>query len=41
VDDIIITHQLHNRKGLALGAILAAEFMKDKKGFYGMKDLIK
>lgn len=41
VDDIIITHQAHNRKGLALGAILAAEFMKDKKGFYNMKDLIK
>jgi 4-hydroxy-tetrahydrodipicolinate reductase len=41
VDDIIITHQAHNRKGFALGAVLAAEFMKDRTGFYGMKDLIK
>lgn len=41
VDDIIITHQAHNRKGFALGAVLAAEFMKGKIGFYGMKDLIK
>lgn len=41
VDDIIITHQAHNRKGFALGAVLAAEFMKGKTGFYGMKDLIK
>ncbi len=41
VDDIIITHQAHNRTGLALGSILAAEFMKGKKGFYNMKDLIK
>lgn len=41
VDDIIITHQAHNRTGWALGSILAAEFMKGKKGFYNMKDLIK
>ena len=41
VDNIIITHQAHNRKGFALGAVLAAEFMKGKTGFYGMKDLIK
>ncbi|MCK9163400.1 MAG: 4-hydroxy-tetrahydrodipicolinate reductase [Bacteroidales bacterium] len=41
VDDIIITHQAHNRIGWALGSILAAEFMKEKKGFYNMKDLIK
>ncbi len=41
VDDIIITHQAHNRKGFALGAVLAAEFIKGKTGFYGMKDLIK
>ena len=41
VDDIIITHQAHNRTGWALGSILAAEFMIGKKGFYNMKDLIK
>ena len=31
VDDIIITHQAHNRTGWALGSILAAEFMIGKK----------
>ena len=41
VDDIILTHQAHNRNGLAVGAVLAAEFMKGKKGFYNIKDLIK
>ncbi len=41
VDDIIITHQAHNRKGFALGAVLAAEFMNGKKGYYSMNDLIK
>jgi len=40
VDDIVITHQAHNRTGWALGSVLAAEYMKDKKGFYTMKDLI-
>ena len=41
VDDIILTHQAHNRNGLAVGAVLAAEFMNGKKGFYNIKDLIK
>lgn len=41
VDDIILTHQAHNRNGLAVGAVLAAEFIKGKKGFYNIKDLIK
>ena len=41
VDKITFTHEAKNRKGLALGAILAAEFMVGKKGVYGMNDLIK
>lgn len=41
VDDISITHEAHNRKGFALGAILAAEFLKGKRGFYSMQDIIK
>ena len=41
VDDIELIHQAHNRKGFALGAVLAAEFMKEKKGIYDMDDLLK
>ncbi len=40
VDDIEIIHQAHNRKGFALGAVLAAEFSKEKKGILGMKNLL-
>ena len=41
IDEIYIRHTAKNRKGFALGAVIAAEFMKGKSGFYGMKDLIK
>ena len=41
IDDIEIKHTAHNRKGFALGAVLAAEFMQGKKGLYGMNDLMK
>lgn len=40
IDDIEIMHKAHNRKGFALGAIVAAEFLKDKKGVYNMSDLL-
>ena len=40
-DSIRITHDAKSRKGFALGAVLAAEFTKDKKGFLGMKDMLK
>ncbi len=40
IDDIEIKHTAHNRKGFALGAVLAAEFSKDKKGVLGMNDLM-
>jgi 4-hydroxy-tetrahydrodipicolinate reductase len=40
IDDIEIIHTAHNRKGFATGAVLAAEFLKDKKGFYTMKDVL-
>lgn len=40
IDDIEIMHKAHNRKGFALGAVLAAEFLKGKTGIYGMDDLI-
>jgi 4-hydroxy-tetrahydrodipicolinate reductase len=40
IDDIEIMHKAHNRKGFALGAVLAAEFMNGKKGVYTMTDII-
>lgn len=40
VDEISIQHLAYSRKGFALGAVLAAEFMPKKKGFFGMKDLL-
>jgi 4-hydroxy-tetrahydrodipicolinate reductase len=41
VDQITITHEAFGRQGFALGAVLAAEWMKDKKGVYGMEDLLR
>ncbi len=38
-DSIIITHDAKNRKGFALGAVLAAEYTAQHSGFLGMKDL--
>jgi 4-hydroxy-tetrahydrodipicolinate reductase len=40
IDDIEIMHKAHNRKGFALGAVMAAEFLQNKKGIYTMEDLI-
>ena len=40
IDDIEITHTAHNRKGFAAGALLAAEFIFDKKGIFNMKDVL-
>lgn len=40
IDDIEITHTAHNRTGFALGAVLAAEFLKGKQGFFGMKEVL-
>lgn len=40
VDDIEIIHTAHSRKGFALGAVLAAEYISDKKGIFSMKDVL-
>jgi len=40
IDTIEITHTAHNRKGFALGAVLAAEYIWDKKGIFSMKDVL-
>ncbi|MFK7772546.1 MAG: 4-hydroxy-tetrahydrodipicolinate reductase [Saprospiraceae bacterium] len=41
IDSIEIKHTAHSRLGFAKGALLAAEWMKDRNGFYGMEDLLK
>ena len=40
VDDIEIMHKAHNRKGFALGAVVAAEYTYTKKGILTMNDLL-
>ena len=40
-DTIEITHSARSRKGFALGAVLAAEWVIGKKGFLGVEDFIK
>ncbi|WP_158827239.1 4-hydroxy-tetrahydrodipicolinate reductase [Mucilaginibacter lacusdianchii] len=39
VDTIEFKHTAHNRNGFALGAVLAAEWIKDKKGCYPVTDM--
>ena len=40
IDTISITHEAHNRKGFATGAVLAAEFLAGKKGIFQMSDVL-
>jgi len=40
IDSIEIKHTAHNRKGFALGAIIAAEWLINKNGVYTMKDVL-
>jgi len=40
VDEIEIKHTAFNRQGFALGAVIAAEWLVDKKGVFGMKDVL-
>ena len=39
VDSIEFKHTAHNRNGFALGAVLAAEWLQDKKGFHSVQDM--
>ncbi|MCR8559360.1 4-hydroxy-tetrahydrodipicolinate reductase [Mucilaginibacter sp. BJC16-A38] len=39
VDSIEFKHTAHNRNGFALGAVLAAEWIQDKEGFYSVEDM--
>lgn len=40
-DEITITHNAHNRRGFALGAVLAAEYTASHTGLLTMSDLFK
>jgi len=40
VDSIKIEHIAHNRNGFALGAVIAAEWILNKKGVFTMKDVL-
>ncbi len=40
IDDIEIRHTAHNRSGFAIGAVIAAEWLHDKKGYHSMNDII-
>jgi len=41
IDTIEISHTAHSRKGFALGAVIAAEWIFDKKGIFSMKDVLE
>ncbi|WP_034920533.1 4-hydroxy-tetrahydrodipicolinate reductase [Gillisia sp. CAL575] len=41
VDSIEIKHTAHSREGFALGAVIAAEWIKDKRGVFSMKDVLQ
>jgi 4-hydroxy-tetrahydrodipicolinate reductase len=40
IDDIEIIHTAHSRDGFAKGAVLAAEFIRNKKGIFTMQDVL-
>jgi len=40
IDDIEIIHTAHNRMGFASGALMAAEFIRKRKGIFTMKDVL-
>jgi len=41
IDKLELSHSAFSRKGFARGAVLAAEFIKDKTGVFNMKDLLQ
>jgi 4-hydroxy-tetrahydrodipicolinate reductase len=41
IDTISISHQAHNRMGFVKGALLAAEWIIDKKGCFSISDILK
>ena len=41
IDTIELKHEAHSREGFALGAVKAAEWVKNKTGVYRMQDMLK
>ena len=41
VDTISLLHDAKNRSGFAIGAVMAAEFIKEKKGIFNMEDIMR
>ena len=41
IDEIKISHTAHTRKGFALGAVLVAEWLRNKKGVLDMDDFLQ
>jgi 4-hydroxy-tetrahydrodipicolinate reductase len=41
IDDIEIKHTAHSREGFATGAVLVAEWLKDRRGVFSMDDFLK
>ena len=40
IDTISIKHEAHSREGFALGAVVAAEWIENKKGIFSMHDVL-
>ena len=40
-DSITITHSAHSRRGFALGAVIAAEWLAGRKGLYTIEDVFR
>ncbi len=40
IDSIEIKHTAHSRKGFAMGALLAAEFLSGRQGIFSMQDVL-
>jgi len=40
VDSISIQHEAHSRQGFALGAVITAEWIQNKKGIFTMNDVL-
>jgi 4-hydroxy-tetrahydrodipicolinate reductase len=41
IDKITITHEAMNRRGFALGAVMAAAWVQGRKGVFTMQDMLK
>lgn len=40
IDDIELTHTAHSRAGFAMGAVVAAEYIRNKQGIFSMHDVL-